>query len=257
MKASFPFSLRYIAITVGLSTLLVVTGCKPEKEKGNFSLELKGYVGSQPLSFTNTFYNDGVNKEFFFSKLKFFLSDIYLIKEDNTELKIQDVAFFDFDDNRWRAMNAEVPAGTYKGIRFHVGLSPEQNNANPDAYPVTDPRGPKDDMYWEWLKHRFVNLEGTADTLGQNFSGGVVGLVYHVGRDTCYREVSLTGTTFTVQEGSVKNMNLELDLLKLFKDTPNAIDMFQVPGTQSEDADLHIAIRFADLFAQTFSYSEQ
>jgi hypothetical protein len=147
-----------------------------------------------PLSFSNTIYNDGAGKEFFFSKLKFYLSHIKLVRADNTEVEIKDAAFLDWSDNNWKSFSANVDAGTYKGIKFFVGLDPQQNAGNPDDYAADEPLGPKDDMFWEWLKHRFVVLEGTADTLGNNFGGGNIGLVYHTGRDTCYREVALSGT---------------------------------------------------------------
>lgn len=240
-----------------LLLLLALTGCKSCKEplEGNVIVTLNATVGSQPLSFTNTIYNDGVDKEFYFSKLKFYVSNVRLVRADNVESPLVDVAYFDWADNNWKKFSGNADAGTYKGIKFFVGLSPQQNATNPDDFKDDHPLGPKDDMYWEWLKHRFVNLEGRADTLGNNFLGGSTGLVYHIGRDTCYREVVLTAPEFTVQNTGKKNLQLNLDLLKIFSGA-NAIDMYQQPGTQSEDGDLPIAIKFADKFAQSFTYSE-
>ncbi|MFM2307448.1 MAG: hypothetical protein RLZZ367_2117, partial [Bacteroidota bacterium] len=58
----FPFSVVWF-----LALLFVLPACKdPKKEEGNLKVQLQPYVGSQPLSFSNTIYTDG-NREFFFS----------------------------------------------------------------------------------------------------------------------------------------------------------------------------------------------
>jgi hypothetical protein len=243
------------AFILFLPAFICLAGCK-DKHEANFTIHLQTYVGSQPLSFSNTTYTDGAGKDFFFSKLKFYASHFRLVKSDNTEVEIKDAAYFDWSDNTWKSVSAQVEAGTYKGLKFWVGLDPQQNATNPDNYPANTPLGPKPDMFWTWLKHRFIVLEGTADTTGNNFGGGVVGLVYHTGRDTCYREVSLTGSDIVVNAGSTKSINLNLDLLKVFTNPPTPIDMFSQPGTQSEDADLNVAIQFSNQFANSFSYTE-
>ncbi|HLP19840.1 MAG TPA: MbnP family protein [Chitinophagales bacterium] len=246
---------RYILLL--LPVLFLVTGChdKDTHEHGNLKLQLNAYVGSQPLNFGSGIYNDGVSREYYFSKLKFYLSHIKLVKEDGSEVEVEDVAFFDYADNAWKSDLVNADAGTYKGIKFSVGLDPTQNSTTPTDLDDSDPLGPKDDMHWDWLKYRFVILEGTADTLGNNFAGGNIGLVYHVGRDTCYRQVSLSNGNFTVNAEGETVINLNVDLQTLFTGA-GAIDMFVEPGTQSENSDLAVAIKFADRFAQTFSYSE-
>ncbi|MCS6934414.1 MAG: hypothetical protein NZM35_04590 [Chitinophagales bacterium] len=235
---------------------LLLTGCKSCKDKtdGNVIIHVHATFGNQPLSFVNTFYNDGAGKEYFFSKLKFYLSHVQLIRTDNTPVPLTDAAYIDWSDEAWKKFIGKADAGTYKGLRFFVGLDKQQNSLKPDDYDADHPLGPKDEMFWEWLGYRFINFEGRADTAGQNFTGGSVGLVYHVGRDTCYREVTLSGAEFTVQNSGKKAIRLNLDLMKIFTGT-DAINAFQYPGTQSEDYDLHIAIRFADRFAQSFDYT--
>jgi hypothetical protein len=238
-----------------LALLFVLQACKdPEKEEGNLTIQLQPFVGAQPLSFSNTTYTNG-NQEFYLSKLKFYVSHVKLVKADNSEVEVEDVAFFNYSDNAWKSFTVKADPGTYKGIKFSVGLDPAQNATNPLNLSSSDPLGPQDDMHWDWLKYRFIVIEGTADTLGNNFAGGVHGLVYHVGRDTCYRNTSLSGTEFTVNNEGEKTINLKLDLLNIFQGS-NSINMFTESGTQSENSDLNIAIKFADRFAQSFSYSE-
>jgi hypothetical protein len=53
-----------------------------------------------------------------------------------------------------------------------------------------------------------------------------------------------------------KSINLNLDLLKVFAAAPEPVNMFTQPGTQSEDADLPVAIQFSNQFSKSFSYSE-
>ncbi|MCW5908983.1 MAG: hypothetical protein KIS94_14050 [Chitinophagales bacterium] len=242
---------RYAAVLFLLVTFSAA--CKKEKP-GNFTVNLQAYVGSQPLSFSNTIYNDG-NTEFYFSKLKFFASHFTLVRADNVEVKIKDAMFFDWSDNSWKSFSADVDAGTYKGLKFYVGLDPQQNATNPDDYKSTEPLGPKTGMFWDWMKHIFVLLEGRADTLGQNFINSKA-LRYHTGTDTCYRAVVLTGNNIVINQGEKKSINLNVDLLKAFKEPPAPIDMFTQSETQSEGSELPLAIQFSDQFAKAFSYSE-
>lgn len=246
---------KFLALLIVVVGLAGYKGCK-EKDTGNFTVNLQGFVGSSPLSFVNSIYTDSISKEFYFSKLKFFLAHVKLVRMDNTEVEIADAVYFDYSDNNRNSFSADVDAGTYKGIKFNVGLDAQQNSTNPDDYGSDEALGPHDDMYWSWLKHRFIVLEGVADTAGNNFNGGVVSLGYHVGTDTCYKSVSLLGSDFTVNAGEKKSVALNLDLLKIFKNASNPIDMFKTPGTQSESADLHVALKFTDRFCESFSYSE-
>lgn len=236
-----------------LVPLLWLAGCV-DKNKANFTVTLQPYIGSQPLGFSTT-YNDGAGKEFYFSKFKFYAAHFKLIRSDNSEIEIKDAAFFDWSDNNWKSFKAEVDAGTYKGLKFYVGLDPQQNATNPDNYKASEVLGPKDDMFWEWLKHRFVVLEGRADTSGQNFTNSI-GLAYHVGTDACYKEVVINGSDVVVSEGGTKSITLKLDLLKVFTEAPAPVNMFTQPATQSEAGDVNIAVQFAEQMAQSFSYSE-
>jgi len=242
----------WLAVVVFLA--VTVYSCKPKKEDGNFKVTLRGYFGSQPLSFSSI-YDAGDGKQYYFSKLKFFLSHITLIRTDNTEVEINPVAYFEFGSSKWSSFTAKAPAGDYKGIKLSVGLDPSQNNTEPDNYPADNPLGPKEDMFWSWLKHRFINLEGRGDTITGNFVNGV-GLVYHVGLDTCYRTTILSNGEFTIADED-KEMFLHLDLKKVFSGSADAIDFYTEPGTQSEPGDLPTAIRFANKFSESFEYSEQ
>lgn len=246
---------RYV-IPVMVFLLLGVQSCKNKVEKGNLDVQLKGYVGERELSFVNTIYNDSMGKEFFFSTLQFYLSHFRLIKTDNSSIELADVAFLDYDDKNWKSFSVAAPEGDYKGIAFYVGLDAAQNDTKPEDFPSSHPLGPQKNMYWSWLKHRFVNLEGRADTSGQNFTDGSIGLTYHVGRDTCYREVMLTGPSFSIMDGVNKKIQLNVDILKVFYGTTDTIDMFLEPGTQSEDFEIDLAIKFAEQFSKAFSYSE-
>ncbi|MBL0309742.1 MAG: hypothetical protein IPP77_08745 [Bacteroidetes bacterium] len=204
----------------------------------------------------NTIYGDGAGKEFFFSAFKFYVSHIKLIKNDNSTVELSEVEFFDYSETISKSFSVNAPAGDYKGIEFFVGLDSAQDKTKPEDYPASEPLGPKTGMYWPWLNHRFVNLEGTADTLGQNFAGGNIGLNYHVGTDACYRQVSLLGKPFSIIDGASKTIYLNVDILKVFYGQTDSLDMFLNPGTQSENNDIGVAIKFADQFSKAFSYSD-
>lgn len=243
--------------SLGFFILILLTGCHPDK-KGDVKVQLNGYVGSQPLSFTNTIYNDGMGKQFYFSNLQFYISHFNLVKDDNALVEIQKAAYFEYGNSAWHSFSVkEVPAGNYKGIQFSVGLDTAQNNIDPVVYEndPANPLAPKPDMYWAWLKHRFIVLEGRADTMGGNFASGA-GLQYHVGRDTTYRTVTINGPSFSIDKDGTATINLNLDLLKIFYGSTDTLDMLKQSGTQSENNDLDVAIKFANQFSKAFSYSK-
>jgi hypothetical protein len=233
---------------------LAATGCKPEKKKGNLKVSLQGYFGTELLNFASI-YDAGDGKQYYFSKFKFYLSHIKLVRDDNTEVEIKDAAFFDYGSTDWKSFTVNAPIGNYKAIKLSIGLDPTQNATEPDNFPSTSALGPKEDMYWSWLGHRFVNLEGRGDTIPGNFVTGV-GLVYHVGQDTCYRTTTLNNGNFTINANEDKAMTLNVDLKKVFSGSNNPINFYTQPGTQSEAGDLFVAIHFADKFSECFSYSE-
>lgn len=245
-----------LLILIATGVLFSQSSCEKKAKEETLTVDLKGYVGDRELSFVNSFYADSMGKDFYFSALKFFIAHLQLVKTDNSLVEVSEVEFLDYADPLWKSFSVQAPAGDYKGIIFHVGLDPTQNATDPLSYSASHPLGAKAGMYWTWLKHVFVYLEGRADTSGQNFTGGSTGLVYHVGRDTCYREVVLNGPAFSIPEGASKKIDLNLDVLKVFYGETDTLNMYLQPGTQSEDSDLEVAIKFANQFSKTFSYSE-
>ncbi|MDO4880143.1 MAG: hypothetical protein Q3983_02590 [Capnocytophaga sp.] len=105
-----------------------------------------------------------------FKEVKYIISNIRLIKTDDTEVdynvesldngahivNLKDPKTFDF-------VLSKIPAGEYKQIKFGLGVKPELNKldeeANPKFYAQAD--GNDDRMHWEWGSgYRFVKMEG-------------------------------------------------------------------------------------------------
>jgi len=241
--------------TISVALFFMLYSCKKEGNQGTLTVKFAGYVGNEPLSFTDSIYFDGLGNEFYFSTLEMYIAHFSLVKSDNSLVEIDPVVFFNYSAPNWMSFTVNAPVGSYKGILFHFGLDPAQNSTNPQNYSDSVALGPQTNMYWIGMGHRFMALEGRRDTVGGNFVNGT-GLVYHVGTDTCYRTVTINGPAFTISQGTNNQMNLNLDVLKIFYQPNDTLNMVLYPGTQSLSNDLPTAIKFANQITKAFSYSQ-
>lgn len=145
-----------------------------------------------------------------FNEVKYIISNIRLIKTDDTEMgynvesldngahivNLRDPKSFDF-------ILSKIPAGEYKQIKFGLGIKPELNKldeeANPKFYAQAD--GNDDRMHWEWGNgYRFVKMEG----------------YFRDNNDTsAWKELSIhIGSTFADYDSTEAYRDITLDLPK-------------------------------------------
>jgi len=245
-----------LVCTISVALFFMLYSCKKEGNQGTLTVKFAGYVGNEPLSFVDSIYADGLGNEFDFQTLQMYIAHFSLVKSNDSLVEIDPVAYFNYSDPNWFSFTVNAPAGSYKGILFHFGLDTAQNSTLPQNYPATNPLGPQTNMFWGAMKHRFMALEGRADAVPSDSFVHATGLVYHVGTDTCYRSVTINGPAFTIVAGTTNQMNLNLDLLKIFYQPNDTLNMILYPGTQSLSNDLPIAIKFSNQITKAFSYSQ-
>ncbi|MBL8000081.1 MAG: hypothetical protein JNL32_15775 [Candidatus Kapabacteria bacterium] len=162
-----------------------------------------------------------------FSRIKFLLSNVELLKENGTSQKVEGYGLIDCSKDTGNYVSASVPAGSYSGIRFLVGLDSTVNFGNPNQWAVTHPLSPaRNKMYWDWqLGYIFMVLEGDY----QKVLGGWDGFSYHIA-------LLENGTTITINKPFTVGANgatipVGFEVNELFKN-PNT---FFIDGSNNFD----------------------
>lgn len=230
----------YVLLFIGLA--LGLASC--HKDPATLSLTLQPKWGSDNLQLNNTTYSSpgGYMK---FSSFGMYLSHIKLVKSDNSEVEVDSMALIWYTGSAIK-IDLKAVDGSYKGIKFGIGLDSVQNSISPAQ--VDDNSAYKPDvLYWPMgLNHLFIQMEGhsgSTTSLGNSF-------FYHIGTDVMYRTTEVD-KAFTIANGSATNLVLDADVSKVFSGT-NAVNVLTQPGTHSTDS-VGIAVKVADNFTQIFT----
>lgn len=220
----------------------------------NLNLSFKVNFNNKQLILNNQYIDDKGYK-YRFDGFKYFLSNITLVKEDNSEIKLSDLTCVDLDNSSTLTLTIkDFEKANYKKIKFGVGLTPEQNNVLPDDAPSGDPRQTYSTLYWGWLKYIFVKIDGRSDVDGSGSFQNL--LIYHIGTDELYKTVELE-KAFEIKEGE-STITIALDALKIFQNGVNDIDIadYEQSYTHSDKTNIknyNTAISFAENFSKAFS----
>lgn len=231
--------------------LIAISGCKePDKATNKLTLNFDAKYGSQDFSL-NTAYTDNDGRKLKFEKFKFFVSHITLIKNDNSELEIKDVAIIDFSKPASLQLSADLEEGNFKAIRIGLGVDSIQNLTVPQQAPTNSAlhSSQTGEMYWSWLKYVFQFIEGKyAEPGSENYYGAIL---YHIGTDPLYHTISFDKEINVCCEKETQH-TITLDVKKIF-DGPPAIDLPTEGVTESQESKYAIAQKFIGNFEQSFS----
>lgn len=237
------YKFKFIIYALLFSALgLVTTSCKKKKEdntapappKGELELYINPTVNTSDLVF-NTNYTNGAGNSYKVTEFKMYISEVTFVKEDGSEYKDNGIYLANMSDLSIKNTTAKtahggkgaqitipnVPAGTYKGIRFTIGVPGNKNNI--DATKITDTNNPlhtNNGMYWSWNSgYIFNKFEGVYDSLGipKTFR-------FHIGNSTTEDRrmrinfVNMTGDThtFVIPNNSHYVMQCSIDVNKFF-----------------------------------------
>lgn len=211
-----------------LAGAMVFNACKKDDPKpnttpnpapartGNASIEFEHVAGTAALA-PNTDYTNAHGETYRVSKLKYYVSRPVLIKEDGTELPLNQYHLIDFSNtSRLEADLDTVPTGNYKGIRFNLGVDSSRNYAG-DQVGALDPAN---GMFWTWnTGYAFMQFEGTSPAstgTGNRF-------VWHYGGANAtgnyLRTVSINfaSTPLVIKAGKASHVHVGTDVSKIFQ----------------------------------------
>lgn len=194
-----------------------------------------------------------------FSELKYVVSNIRLIKDDGTEVPYN----INNLDNGATVINQannsslsyvlnNIPSGTYKQIKFGLGIKSELNTLDQTRFPnFYAAAGANDtEMMWEWgTGYRFTKIEGFYDTDNKEMSIHTGSTVegsegsYTQGVDA-YRDVTLNLTTNAIVGSSAPKINIKADFNKLLSGASNTITLSTGTGmNDNATPNIHTAVQ--------------
>lgn len=244
-------NLRTPTLVQIIIVLLVFTACKDKKEpdeitEGTVKVSAKAHWQDQPLVIGST-YNDHMDRPLRVEFFKAYISDVYLIAENDSEILLTDIDLIDFSEP-W-SIEHVVPAGRYKAIRFGIGV-PESRNADQDPaqYPNAHPLSVQSSqgMFWTWSSgYIFVSFEGKTSIEGDE-ENMLDPFGFHVGTDVFYRDFELSKTIEVGENRS--EINLVFDADKFLHGADDSIDLEHDYITHTM-SDMQLAMRFITLFS--------
>ena len=96
-------------------------------DPGSLNLVFENVVNGAPLTMTPATYTNSSNETYTVNELKYIISNITLIKADNTTYiiyPVEDSYFLINEDGSKTANLSNIPADTYKAITFGFGVDP-------------------------------------------------------------------------------------------------------------------------------------
>lgn len=195
----------------------------PTANVGTLTVDVANVVGTAPLVLDSRTYTSPAGEQFTVSSFNYYLSNFRLLRADGSEYAVPESYFLIRErptgpnpDNGKRFVLDSIPAGTYTGISFLIGVDEDRNTAGAQ----TGALSPDNYMFWTWSQgYIFLQMEGHSPQSGET---GSHMLAYHVGdfrRPNNLRIVAPPlpgGSTIQMQQGHTSTLTLRADLLRLF-----------------------------------------
>lgn len=239
MKFRLPTLLGLLVVPLAL-----VSGCKKDSDSltttGPVSFTVRNTAGSQDLALNSTTATTAAGETFTVSTFEYYLSNIKFTKSDGTVYAAPDTYFL-VDQAKPNSLSftvPNVPAGTYTGVSFVVGVDAQKTGLT-DPATFTGDLNQANNMYWTWNSgHIFLKLEGTITSTSPNKP-----LTCHIGGYTDPNNAIVTaapafnGAKLMVQANHTAQVALAANITKIFDGpTPTTLSTFtgvHMPSTQS------------------------
>lgn len=205
--------MKHLFFAIISISLLGLMSCKDDPKEGTLTLHFKAVYDGQPLqTFTTHPFDNG--QQIQLSHMSMFISDLELAQGSTTR-NLKDVELVDLSYDNLASAEAGytlsitgIPAGTYDGIQFGVGVPADLNAMNPSDFSSSSPLS-KTGYYWDaWQSYIFSKTEGRLDTVGNGLPE--LGFALHVGSDALYR-VLQAPIPLTIEDGKSLNVDVIVD----------------------------------------------
>ena len=148
------------------------SACKDDDNtNGTVELVFKLKYGNETLQMFNNYTYPETGQKLFFSRFSFFLSQVAL-SDGTTFTDIHDLSYHTLTNSHTGATNAakgysysiaDVKPGTYKTLKFGLGVPEESNNKTPAAFPSSHVLSQQAEYWSTWSSYVFTKTEGQID----------------------------------------------------------------------------------------------
>ncbi|MCL2131099.1 MAG: hypothetical protein FWH36_01390 [Lentimicrobiaceae bacterium] len=228
--------MKKISFILIISLLFIGCGDKNKEKTGRVDLQFTHHVDGKNLVLEQLIYANAAGNIYQVSEVKYFISDLYLLKMNNEWVKIsqnEGVHYVDLaypNTLIWNLTN--IQEGDYKGISFVFGLNEADNQSNRFV------NSPEKDFFWPTILgggYHYLQINGKwkdeeGNLKNMNFHAGI-GQLYKsnvTDADSIYAfihnyfRVDLP-VNFVVERDKTTKLNLTMNIDKWFS-TPIVYD---------------------------------
>ncbi|MEO0733451.1 MAG: MbnP family protein [Bacteroidota bacterium] len=182
---------------LSLISLLVFVACMDDDDtitsgEVDFQLDFRAEFSGEPLAIQSAAYDYPTGADLKVQLFQYYVSDLQLLPADGgTPVELSDIELI-----RWMSATEEattsrsfrVPAGSYSGLRFGLGVSPDLNATDPNNFRADFVLN--ENEFWNAnARYVFAKIEANADLEPDGLFD--TSLTYHMGADALYTTVDL------------------------------------------------------------------
>ena len=132
-----------------LASVMTATSVAPG---ATLEIALRHTFNGEPLLLDSLRYPNSAGETMSFTRISYLLSGFALESNDGTWIELpEQQAWIDAARRRTTLRLAEVPAGKYRALRFHVGPDAAANAGDPAKLPAGHPLNPNlNGLHWTW-----------------------------------------------------------------------------------------------------------
>ncbi len=157
----------------------------------SLQIDIRPSFNGDPLILDSLRYQNAAGESLSITRLSYLLSGFALERSDGSWLELSNqVAWIDAATRRTFLRLDDLPAETFRSLRFHVGLDTNANHADPAKFAADHPLNPNlNGLHWNWQGgYIFLALEGMYRS---SVTNELVGFSYHFARDPNRTRINL------------------------------------------------------------------
>jgi hypothetical protein len=261
-KTSINIILIFIALTL-LSTYSCKKPSSPVStvDSGTLYLHLHTNVDTNEVDDLGAVYTCSDGRKISVSKAQMFISNIQMVKTDGSTYTIPGVIVLKRQEIEPYFIG-KVPVGSYKSVKFSVGLDAATNALTSSAATVDSPLSNSDMWFGSTAQpdgYMFVNLQGSIDTTA-SATGTIAQMqpfMFMIGTNANYKQITMPDHTpvYSVAKDSITYVHIICDYYKLFSGVKLNNSMNLMVMTPADNASSN-ATTISGNISNMFTYEE-
>jgi hypothetical protein len=232
--------LRYLIFLL-LPFLFLACDKDDDGKESSLIVGYQAQFGGEPLELQKAYDYGGFPVHFTIFNL--YVSELTLVRSDNTSVKVMDVEFLNFNESPGNLTPViqfqypNIPVGEYSAVRLGIGVRADLNAKNPSDFATGHPLS-REEFYWPgWESYIFTQIQGYAD-VDENGQPDLT-MFYHTGSDAVYQEVTVNYPVSIREDNS--QLAITIDLQQLFTQADGSLyDIVANPTTAHDPSNLAV-----------------